>query len=41
MTSKSEKELPEFLNELNTKHTSIKFEFKYSREKNRISKYII
>ena len=29
--TKSEKDLIEFLNELNTKHTSIKFEFKYSR----------
>ena len=28
--TKSEKDLIEFLNELNTKHTSIKFEFKYS-----------
>ena len=28
----SEKDLVEFLNELNTKHTSIKFEFKYSRQ---------
>ena len=30
--TKSEKDLIEFLNELNTKHTSIKFEFKYSRQ---------
>ena len=30
--TKSEKDLVEFLNELNTKHTSIKFEFKYSRQ---------
>ena len=30
--TKSEKVLIEFLNELNTKHTSIKFEFKYSRQ---------
>ena len=30
--TKSEKDLTEFLNELNTKHTSIKFEFKYSRQ---------
>ena len=30
--TKSEKALIEFLNELNTKHTSIKFEFKYSRQ---------
>ena len=30
--TKSEKYLIEFLNELNTKHTSIKFEFKYSRQ---------
>ena len=26
------KELTEFLNELNTKHDSIKFEFKFSRQ---------
>ena len=32
METKSEKDLIEFLNELNTKHTSIKFEFKYSRQ---------
>ena len=30
--TKSEKDLTEFLNELNTKHTSVKFEFKYSRQ---------
>ena len=30
--TKSEKDLLEFLNELNTKHTSIKLEFKYSRQ---------
>ena len=30
--TKSEKDLIEFLNELNTKHTSIKFAFKYSRQ---------
>ena len=30
--TKSEKDLIEFLNELNTKHTSFKFEFKYSRQ---------
>ena len=30
--TKSEKDLIEFLNELNTKHISIKFEFKYSRQ---------
>ena len=30
--TKSEKDLVEFLDELNTKHTSIKFEFKYSRQ---------
>ena len=30
--TKSEKDLIEFLNELNTKHTSIKFEFKYLRQ---------
>ena len=30
--AKSEKDLIEFLNELNTKHTSIKFEFKYSKQ---------
>ena len=30
--TKSEKDLIEFLFELNTKHSSIKFEFKYSRE---------
>ena len=30
--TKSEKDLIEFLDELNTKHTSIKFEFKYSRQ---------
>ena len=30
--TKSEKNLIEFLDELNTKHTSIKFEFKYSRQ---------
>ena len=30
--TKLEKDLPEFLNELNTKHFSIKFEFKYSRQ---------
>ena len=29
--TKSEEELIEFLNELNNKHTSIKFEFKYLR----------
>ena len=29
--TKSEKDLTEFLNESNKKHTSIKFEFKYSR----------
>ena len=30
--TKSEKDLIEFLNELNTKNTSINFEFKYSRQ---------
>ena len=30
--TKSEGELIKFLNESNTKHTSIKFEFKYSRQ---------
>ena len=30
--TKSEKDLIEFLNELNAKHTSIKFEFKYLRQ---------
>ena len=30
--TKSEKDIIKFLNELNTKHTSIKFEFKYSRQ---------
>ena len=30
--TKLEKDLTEFLSELNTEHTSIKFEFKYSRQ---------